>query len=278
MENVKIFKPSKKFFIGIDSDGTAFDSMTIKHSKAFIPVAINVWNFGKISDDVTEICERINLFSKTRGVNRFPGLLMMFEELDKKGFDIPDYTALTDYINSGFGFSNSGLESYMTENNSPFLKEVLKWSKDADVLFAKEVEGLMPFKFVKESLEKAQQYADIVVVSSASGKGLLNDWKTGEIDVFTTQILGQEAGTKKEQLKLAAKGRYDEDKIIMLGDALGDYEAAKSINALFFPIFPGNEEKAWENFYREGLDKFLNGEFKGEYQNKIIDEFNKMLK
>lgn len=274
MEN----KALKKYFIGIDSDGTAFDSMTIKHSKAFIPVAIKVWNFEGIKDTVTEICERINLFSKTRGVNRFPGLLMMFEELEAKGEKVPDYTALKDYINSGFGFSNSGLESYMKENDDPFLESVMKWSKDSDVLFAKEVEGLMPFKYVKESLEKAQEYADIVVVSSASGKGLLKDWKTGKIDIYTSQILGQEAGTKKEQLKSAAEGKYDEDKIVMLGDALGDYEAAKSINALFFPIFPGKEEMAWENFLNEGLDRFLNGTFKGEYQNKILDDFNKMLK
>ena len=90
--------------------------------------------------------------------------------------------------------------------------------------------------------------------------------------------MGQEAGSKKEQLKKAAYGNYDEDKIIMLGDALGDYEAAKSVNALFYPIFPGNEEKSWENFFKEGLDKFLNGTFKGKYQEKLLDEFNAMLK
>ena len=32
-----------KYFIGIDSDGTAFDSMTIKHTKAFIPVFIAIF-------------------------------------------------------------------------------------------------------------------------------------------------------------------------------------------------------------------------------------------
>ena len=269
---------ANKFFIGIDSDGTAFDSMTIKHSKAFIPVSIDVWNFHEIKDVVTEIAERINLYSKSRGVNRFPGLLMMFEELKEKGYNVDDFSPFTAYINSGFPFSNAGLESYMKENPHPFLDKVMKWSKDSDKVFAKEVEGLMPFKFVKESLEKAQGTADIVVVSSASGKGLLTDWKNGGIDIYTTTIMGQEAGSKKEQLKKAAQGKYDEDKIIMLGDALGDFEAAESINALFYPIFPGNEEKAWENFFKEGLDKFLDGTFKGEYQEKLLDEFNAMLK
>lgn len=267
-----------KYFIGIDSDGTAFDSMTIKHSKAFIPTAIKVWNFEEIKDVVTQICERINLYSKTRGVNRFPGLLMMFEELKEKGYDVPDYSSLESYINSGNSFSNAGLIKYMEENDNPFLQEVLLWSKESDVLFEKEVEGLMPFKYVKESLEKAQNDADIVVVSSASGKGLLKDWKAGGIDVYTSKILGQEAGSKKQQLKDAALGNYDEDKIIMLGDALGDLEAANSINALFFPIFPSKEEDAWEEFYKEGLDRFLSGKFKGEYQDKLLLDFYKMLK
>ena len=30
-------KPTKEFFVGIDSDGCAFDSMEIKHKECFIP-------------------------------------------------------------------------------------------------------------------------------------------------------------------------------------------------------------------------------------------------
>ena len=71
----------KKFFIGIDSDGTAFDSMTVKHRRAFIPTIIKTWNLDKASDAVYEICEDINLFSKTRGIDRFSGLVPTFERL-----------------------------------------------------------------------------------------------------------------------------------------------------------------------------------------------------
>ena len=54
-------------------------------------------------------------------------------------------------------------------------------------------------------------------------------------------------------------------------------KAARSINALFFPINPGHEEQSWERFYNEGLEKFLGGNFAGEYEKELIDEFEKLL-
>ena len=63
----------------------------------------------------------------------------------------------------------------------------------------------------------------------------------------------------------------------MIGDALGDLKAAKSNNALFFPVNPGHEEASWERFYKEAIDRFYNGTYKGEYEDKLIDEFKGFL-
>ena len=64
---------------------------------------------------------------------------------------------------------------------------------------------------------------------------------------------------------------------MMIGDAPGDMSAAKSNGALFFPINPGHEEDSWEQLYKEGAGRFFNGSFAGEYEKKLIDEFNKCL-
>ena len=48
----------KKFFIGIDSDGTAFDSMTIKHTDSFIPAMFSVWGMEGVRERAAEIEER----------------------------------------------------------------------------------------------------------------------------------------------------------------------------------------------------------------------------
>ena len=61
----------------------------------------------------------------------------------------------------------------------------------------------------------------------------------------------------------------------MIGDAIGDLEAAKSIDALFYPIIAGEEEKSWEKLYRESLDKFFSGSYAGDYEKSLIDTFYK---
>jgi hypothetical protein len=47
--------------------------------------------------------------------------------------------------------------------------------------------------------------------------------------------------------------------------------------ALFFPVNPGAEEKSWENLYNEGLDRFFDGTFAGDYQKALLDEFDSYL-
>jgi len=90
-------------------------------------------------------------------------------------------------------------------------------------------------------------------------------------------IAGQEMGTKTEHLKFAAVGKYAPEKILMIGDAPGDFKAAKSNGALFFPINPGNEEASWERLDKEGLDRFFAGTYAGDYETTLVKEFDACL-
>lgn len=265
----------KKFFIGIDSDGTAFDSMTIKHTDSFIPAMLKVWDLKGVEKRTAEIEQYINLYSKNRGINRFPGLYMTFQQMKKENIFDEDISSLDEFIKSGKGFSTKALEEFINENDSDFLKKVLEWNNLSDKLFAENCKDIQPFKFVKESLEKAKDKAVIGVISSATKEGLVTDWTGGGIAQYASVILGKENGNKKEQLKKEAFGKYENINILMIGDAIGDMEAAKSIDALFYPIIAGEEEKSWERFYNESLDKFLQGEYKGEYEDSLIDYFFK---
>lgn len=267
----------KKYFIGVDSDGTAFNSMIPKHRVAFIPATIKVWNLQQYTDTVFDIGERINLYSKHRGINRFPGQLMLFEELKEKGIDVGDYSAFENYIKSSKNYSNNSLKEYMTKNPDIFLDKVYEWSTLGDKLFFEAANGMPPFKWVKESLNKVTEFANITVVSSASAKGLIEDWTSGGIAEYTFEIMGQENGTKKQQLKKAVGDIYSDGYVLMIGDAIGDYEAAKSVNALFYPIMPGKEEESWLEFLNVGSTKFFYGTFAGEYEKKLLNEFLSIL-
>jgi len=50
MDLEKYTQKSKDFFIGIDSDGTVFDSMTLKHTFSFIPAAIKVFELEEYKE------------------------------------------------------------------------------------------------------------------------------------------------------------------------------------------------------------------------------------
>ncbi len=273
------YMKKNEFFVGIDSDGTAFDSMRIKHTLSFIPAAIEVFGIEEYKEQFTKIEEKINLYSGTRGINRFPGLLMSFQELESRaGFSVGALSDFDAYIKSGFPFSNKGLEDYIKENPSAFCEKVLEWSLLADKYFDKGCQGIMPFAPVKETLQKMKNGADIMVVSAASQKGLERDWGESGIAEFASYIAGQEIGKKKEQLLFAKNAGYSPEKMLMIGDAPGDFEAARDAGTLFYPIIPAQEEKSWEELRDKYFHMFINGEYTDEVQNELYNKFIETLK
>ncbi len=165
----------------------------------------------------------------------------------------------------------------MKERPDLLLGDIMRWSLRADKLFEEHTQGLLPYANVEATLKVLAEKADIMVVSSASGRGLVKDWSFSGLTRYTALLAGQEAGSKSKQLRMGAGGKYPPEKILMIGDAPGDLEAARSIDALFFPVIPGKEEASWIRLREEGLDRFFAGTFKGEYEDALIREFTAVL-
>jgi phosphoglycolate phosphatase-like HAD superfamily hydrolase len=115
------------------------------------------------------------------------------------------------------------------------------------------------------------------VVSQTPCEALEREWKENGMVRYVRLIAGQEYGTKAEHLKYAAKGKYADNHILMIGDAPGDLSAAKNNGVLFYPINPGHEAVSWKRFYTEALDGFFAGTYAGEYENTLIEEFDSYL-
>ncbi len=277
------FKPKHQFFVGIDSDGCVFDSMEIKHKECFIPNIIKYWNLQAVSKYTREAAEFVNLYSKWRGVNRFPALVKVFDllrersEVQRRGIKIPEVPALRKFIDSGVSLGNPALKEEIAKNNDPALKQTLKWSEAVNATIEDIVKGVPPFPYVKESLEKLYPSADVIVVSATPGQALQREWEEHGIAKYPAIIAGQEMGSKKEHLQLTTTGKYPEGHVLMLGDAPGDLKAAHANNALFFPIIPGQEEASWEKFYKEIIDLFLADNYTKEIEKELIEEFNSYL-
>ena len=83
------FEKKHEYVVCIDSDGCAMDTMTIKHVRAFGPCLVKEWGLEKWEKEILERWNVINLYSRTRGINRFKGLAMMLKEVDASFVRIP---------------------------------------------------------------------------------------------------------------------------------------------------------------------------------------------
>jgi phosphoglycolate phosphatase-like HAD superfamily hydrolase len=282
-EQLLALKPEKEFFIGIDSDGCAFDTMEIKQKECFCPNFIKFFGLQPVSKYARETWEFVNLYSTNRGCNRFLAvnetlrLLGERKEVQARNFKVPSPAPLSEWIRKETKLGNPTLKTYAAEVNDPFITQTLEWSLKVNEDIAKMVFGITPFPFVKECLEKIKPKADSMVVSQTPFEALKREWEENKIDHYLRMIAGQEHGTKTEHLRYAAKGKYDDNKILMIGDANGDLKAARTNGLLFFPVNPGKEEESWERLYKEGLDRFFAGTYKGSYEDNLISEFEKYL-
>jgi phosphoglycolate phosphatase-like HAD superfamily hydrolase len=272
------------FFVGIDSDGCAFDTMEIKHKECFVPNTIKHWGLQPVSKYAREAAEFVNLYSKWRGINRWPALVMVFDllrerpEVQARHAAIPEAPRIREFIaDDGFPKSNDGLRAYMAEHPDPELDTAWAWTTGVNSTVADMVHGVPPFPYVRESLDFLADQADMIVVSATPLEALTREWQEHDIARYVQVIAGQEMGKKALHLELAAKGKYAPDHILMIGDAPGDMKAARANNALFCPINPGHEEESWQRFYEEAVHKFLAGEYAGDYEAALIAEFEALL-
>ncbi len=286
---LKEFKPTRKFFVGIDSDGCVFDTMGIKQRECFCPWMIGCFGLQPVAEAARQCRVFADLFSKTRGANRHKTLKRILSELlpnhpmvKERGFKVPQlphYFAWVDDPDSVL--SNDGLQRAIESAKDPAAKRelelVLDWSKKVNKAVGDIVRGIPPFPHVRESLEKIRQAADVIVVSATPDEALVREWQEHDIAKYVSVIAGQEMGTKKQHLEYATKGRYEKDHVLMVGDAPGDFKSARANDALFYPILPGRETQAWKRLHDEAFDRFIRSEYAGAYEKELIAEFESCL-
>lgn len=275
------YVPEKEFLVGIDSDGCVFDTMELKHKECFIPPFINHYELQGVSKYAREAAEFVNLYSKSRGVNRFKALVEQLDwlrrrpEVKARNVKVPQPKGVMNWIEQETKLGNPALEATVEATGDPDLKKALAWSLEVNKTVARMVRNVPPFPNVKKCLERFAEVADMLVVSATPNEALEAEWEEHGVAKYVRAICGQESGAKAETLVVAKQ--YAENKSLMIGDAPGDHNAAVANNCLFFPINPGNEEASWLRLLDEGIDRFLGGTFAGEYQQELLDDFQQYL-
>ena len=281
--DLKNFTPTRASFVGIDSDGCVFDTMEVKQKRHFHPLIITWWGLEALEPELRASAEFVNLYSKWRGQNRFTDLLLSFELLYKWPAcvakakachtELPKLEALRAYCNSGLALGNPTLKAEVERTGDAELKRLLGWSLAVNEDIDKNMAPVPPFPWALKALEMMRGQSDCIVVSQTPEAALVKEWRHHKIEHFVQLIAGQELGSKAEHLTLASGGKYGAGRVLMVGDAPGDLNAAQKAGALFFPIVPREEDAAWQRFCEEGYPRFLEGTFAGDYENSLKTAF-----
>lgn len=278
------FRKAHDFFIGIDSDGCAFDTMEVKHKECFIPPFIQHFHLAAVAKYAREACEFVNLYSKDRGANRFPAYLKALDllgdrpEVQRRGFRVPELRGLRDWVARETRLGNPALKAEVEKTGDPDLIKALNWSVAVNETVARIVQDVPPFPLVREALDSMIDRADVMVVSATPGEALKREWEEHGLAQYVGLIAGQEMGSKTEHLALAAgPDRYARDQVLMIGDAPGDRKAALANGVLFYPIDPGREDESWRRLVEEALPKFFDRTYQGAYMDEQIARFEQRL-
>lgn len=278
MSALEKFNKKKEFLICIDSDGCAIDSMNIKHIQCFGPCMVKEWNLEKWEDIILKRWNEINLYTMTRGTNRFLALSMALSEIDKTYHLIEGIKEFKKWAEQAAELSNQAVEEMYKTTGIEIFDRALSWSKAVNQAITQlPEEAIKPFHGVKEGLQSAQQYADVAIVSSANAEAVQAEWKRYELLEKTDICLTQNEGSKAYCIKKMLEKGYQKNHVLMIGDAPGDKKAAESNGVLYYPILVRQENKSWDIFLTEALPKFLEETYEGSYQEQQNQKFEENL-
>lgn len=271
------FARKHDYLICIDSDGCAIDSMDIKHIRCFGPCMIKEWNLEAYQKELLENWNRVNLYSMTRGINRFKGLAKALEEADEKYSPVEDVKTLIHWSQESDELSNAALEKAIEKSGSICLKKALRWSEAVNKAIADlPKEEVTPFENVRECIATLHKNCDIAIVSSANYEAVKEEWTRFGLLEHTDILLAQNAGSKANCIQKLLSYGYPKENVLMVGDAPGDMAAAKMNGVFYYPILVKREAKSWAEL-EDAVHKLKENTFAGEYQDALVKQFTENL-
>jgi len=265
------FVKKHEYLVCVDSDGCAMDTMNCKHIHCFGPCMVKEWGLEQWSEAILARWNEINLFQMTRGINRFKGLAKALGEISEQYTAIPGVEALKYWVANAPALSNDAVKRAAEAANDLEAKEcfekALAWSEAVNAsinLLPEEIK--IPFMGAKEGLAAAKQFADVAIVSSANRDAVEEEWEKHNLLEHVDILLAQDCGSKAHCISEMLKFGYTPDKVLMVGDAPGDCDAAEKNGVWYYPILVNHEHESWVELRENGLHRLREMTFGGEYQ------------
>ena len=231
------FTKKREFLICMDSDGCVMDTVRIKHSTVMCPELIRVFALDDHADFITAAWDEINLHTITRGISRFESVRLVFDRLKNRGIEIPGSEDIAAWVDTATELSTASLQRELQKTGSLALRKLQEWNNACN----RRIQALEP---TFEPFPGVARHADV--------------------------IFGQEVGSKANSIATMLACGYESRKVMMVGDAMGDAQAAAANGVAFVPILPGREADSWRRLQEEALPKLLHGTFSPAYQAELL--------
>ena len=260
------FERKHDYLVCVDSDGCVMDTMNCKHFHCFGPCMVTEWGLEAWKEEILDRWNVINLFSMTRGINRFKGLAMALKEIDGKYTKITGVDALVHWADTAPALSNDAVTKAAQDATDAdaklILQKALSWSKAVNAAIVALDESLkVPYDGAKEGLAAAHTFADVAMVSSANRDAVEEEWGKFGLLEHTDIVLAQDIGSKAACIGEMMKFGYDPEKVIMVGDAPGDSDAAEKNGVHYYPILVNHEKESWDELVDVGYEKLRCGAY-----------------
>lgn len=258
------FQRKKEYLICIDSDGCAMDTMDIKHFQCFGPCMVREWGLEQWEDALLERWNEVNLYSMTRGINRFKALAIVLHEASGKYRSIDGIDAFVRWCETAPELSGEALSKMKTVEANVCFQKALSWSKAVNAAIERlPEEAKKPYDGVAEGIRAAHEKADIAIVSSANKQAVVEEWERCGLLPFTDIVLTQTEGSKAYCISRLLEAGYERDHVLMIGDAPGDHQAAGQNGVCYYPILVKREAQSWRQFREEALERFSKRQLPG---------------
>ena len=276
------FTKKHEYLICVDSDGCAMDTMDCKHFRCFGPCMVTEWNLEEWREPVLFRWNEVNLYQMTRGINRFKALAICLKEIHEEYTPIEGIDTFVRWTETAHALSNDSILKAIEEcpdsKEKKIFEKALAWSKAVNSgINALPEELKVPYDGAGDGLAAAHTIADVAVVSSANRDAVEEEWATHGLLDHVDIVLAQDCGSKAHCIAEMLKFGYSPDKVLMVGDAPGDSEAAETNGVYYYPILVNKESESWQEFLSTALNKLKDGTYGGAYQEEKKKEFLRNL-
>lgn len=274
--NLKDYTKQKDYLVCVDSDGTVIDAMAAKHNHCHGPALIAAFNLEEYENEIQALWNNINLYSSTRGVNRFIAILKFLDKAEGVYLPKQDRKELEKWVSKN-DLSNDSLEMEILSNPDPLLQKALEWSIDINERILRLSNKDKPiYDGVREFFESIKGKADLAVVSSSNMSALTEEWGGHNLINYLDVLTSQEIGTKGDCLAELIKKGYDPKKILMIGDSNPDIDAANENGTNFYAILTRFEDKSWKDLREKYFDLLITDNY-SSVQAEVIKNFEDNL-